>query len=368
MTTETKQIPCLGALCACLCAPVHKPEGKYLDTLPGLTAILLAFLTLSGLVLAVYYDPWHAFASVGFIGHDVNNGWLVRAYHATGTTALFGLVYLYLFRAMLTRGYRAPGELVWGLGVKLLAVLLLVGWLGFVLTGGAAAYWSLFKASNGALALSGAAGAIGGWFFGGPAGSGTLARLELFHAVLAVGAMVVLWLLFAARRAVVPKAEPGQGVAFFPYYLGQYLAALAVFALIFSVLAFFAPHLGQPAVNALPADPLTLPLGTASPWYLLPLAGIAQALPGIWGGILGVVGALAVLAALPWLDRSGPEGTKGGLYCVFTWVLAADVIGLGITAAARNCPQASLLLVLFTLWYFFHFLVLTPFVTAMEAK
>jgi len=367
MTTELKhswageRMPGLGCLCACLFAPVYKPGSKYLDTLPALIAIMLAFLTLSGLVLAVYYDPWHAFASVQFIGRDVHNGWLVHAYHATGTTALFGLVYLYLFRAMLTRGYRAPGELAWGLGVKLLAVLLLVGWLGFVLTGGAAAYWSLFKASNGALALSGAPGAIGNWFFGGAAGGNTLARLEVFHAVLALGALVVMWLLFSARGAVAPKAEPGKGVAFFPYYLSQYLVALAVFALIFSVLAFFAPHFGQPRVNALPGDPLTVPVAVALPWYLLPLAGVAGALPGIWGGILGVVGALAVLAALPWLDRSGRGGAKGGLYCFLTWVLALDVVGLGVSCS-------PLLTALFTLWYFFHFLVLTPVVTAMEAK
>jgi quinol-cytochrome oxidoreductase complex cytochrome b subunit len=321
---------------------------------------LLALLIASGLVLAVYYNPWHAFASLGFIGHEVNNGWLVRAYHTTGTTLLFGLVYLYLFRAMATRGYRAPGELAWVLGVKLLAVLLLVGWLGFVLTGGAASYWSLFRATNGALALSGAAGALGGWFFGGPMGSGTLARLELFHAVLALGALAVLGVLFSVRRG----AEPKPMRVFLPYYL----AVFAVLGLIFSVLAFFVPHLGQPAVNALPGDPLTLPLGTALPWYLLPLAGIASALPGIWGGILGVVGALAVLAALPWLDRSGPEGAKGRLYCFLNGVLALDVVALGITAAARDCQQASLLLVLFTLWYFVHFLVLIPFVTAMEAK
>ncbi len=367
MTTELKQswagerLPVIGGLCTCLFAPVFKPGSKYLDTLPGLIAITLAFLTFSGAVLAVYYDPWHAFASVQFIDRDVNNGWLVHAYHATGTTALFGLVYLYLFRAMVTRGYRAPGELVWGLGVKLLAVLLLVGWLGFVLTGGAASYWSLFSASNGALALSGAAGAIGNWFFGGPAGGNALARLVVFHAVLALSALVVVGVLFSARGAVAPKAERGRGVAFFPYYLSQYLAALAVFALIFSVLAFFAPHFGQPRVNALPADPLTLPVAVALPWYLLPLAGVAGALPGIWGGILGVVGALAVLAALPWLDRSGPSDAKGGLYSFLTWVLALDVLGLGLSCS----PLLTLLL---TLWYFFHFLVLTPVVTAMEAK
>ncbi len=329
---------------------------KELKPLSSLAA-LLGLLTASGLVLAVYYNPWHAFASLGFIEREVNEGWLVQAYHATGTTLLFGLAYLFLFRAMLARGYRAPDDLAWALGVKLLAVLLLAGWLGFVLTGGAAAYWALVRAANGALALSGAAGAIGMWFFGGPAGEGTLARLALFHAVLGVAALAVL---AAAYRRLKPKMSPGVCL--------DHLARFAVLALIFSVLAFFFPHLGQPAVNALPGDPLTLPLGTALPWYLLPLAGIADALPGAWGGIIGVVGAVAVLAALPWLDGSGPEAVRSRWYGVLTWVWGLDVIALGITATARDCPQASLLLALFALWYFFHFLVLVPLVTAMEAK
>ncbi|HYP63074.1 MAG TPA: cytochrome b, partial [Acidocella sp.] len=69
----------------------------------------------------------------------------------------------------------------------------------------------------------------------------------------------------------------------------------------------------------------------------------------------------------PWLDRSGPTGAKGRLYAVLTWVLALDVLGLGL-AASPGCPEASTLAGLFTFWYFFHFLVLTPVVTAMEAK
>ena len=85
----------------------------------------------------------HAFASIQFIDRNVNNGWLIHGFHATGTTMLFGTIYLLLFRGILTRNYRAPGELVWVLGVALFSLLLLVGYLGYALTGGAVSYWSL---------------------------------------------------------------------------------------------------------------------------------------------------------------------------------------------------------------------------------
>ncbi len=47
-------------------------------------------------------------------------------------------------------------------------------------------------------------------------------------------------------------------------------------------------------------------------------------------------------------------------------VLALDVIALGIAAACRPSLTAAILQIVFALWYFFHFLVLTPLITALE--
>jgi ubiquinol-cytochrome c reductase cytochrome b subunit len=356
----------MGALCATFCQKTRAPGAPYFEAFPFLIAVTAAFLTLSGIVLSVYYNPWHAFDSVQFIGRSVNNGWLIHAYHATGTTMIFALAYLYLFRSMLVRSYRAPGEFVWLLTVKLLAVLLLTGWLGYVLTGGAAGSWSLFNAANAALSLGGLPGAVGLWFFGGPAGGGTLARLEVFHVLLAVSLLLVVWMIHASRRTIAAPA-PAKAVAFYPYYLAQYFAALAVFAFIFVVLAFYAPHLGSGSMNQIPAESLAVPVGAAVPWYLAPAAGLISVFPSAMGSILAAIAAVLVLYALPWLDRAGATGRRGKVYGFFIWVLALDVLGLGV-AAVSNCPISSCLAAVFTAWYFFHFLVITPVVTAMEAE
>jgi len=372
MTTQAKEswaatrLPYLGALCATFCQKTRAPGASYFEVLPFLISITAAFLTLSGIVLAVYYNPWHAFDSVQFIDRNVNNGWLLHAYHATGTTMIFGLTYIYLFRAILTRSYRAPGEWVWMLSVKLLAVLLLTGWLGYVLTGGAAGYWSLFNASNVALSLGGLPGAVGVWFFGGPAGGGTLARLEVFHVCLAASLLLVVWLIHASRKTIAAPA-PARAVAFYPYYLAQYFAALAVFAFIFVVLAFYAPHLGTSHFSRIPAESLAVPVGAGVPWYLAPAAGLIGAFSSTGLSIFAVIAAAAVLYALPWLDRSGANGAKGKLYGFFIWVLALDVLALGLTVHG-GCPYAATLAGVFTAWFFFHFLVITPLVTAMEAE
>ncbi len=316
MTTQTKtswaatRLPCLGALCETFSRKDRAPDAPYAQAVPFLITVAAAFLTLSGIVLAVYYNPWHAFDSVQFIDRNVNNGWLIRAYHATGTTMIFGLTYWYLFRAMLSRSYRTPGEFVWMLSVKLLFVLLLTGWLGYVLTGGAAGYWSLFNAANAALSLGGLPGAVGTWFFGGPAGGGTLARLEVFHALLAVSLLIVVWMIHAARRTISAPVTSARAVAFYPYYVAQYFAALTVFGFIFVLLAFYAPHLGTSHFNQIPADTLAVPLGAGVPWYLAPAAGLIGAFPTTGLSILAAIAAVVVLYALPWLDRSGANGAE----------------------------------------------------------
>jgi ubiquinol-cytochrome c reductase cytochrome b subunit len=301
----------------------------YMAQLPGLIAAALVLLLLSGAALAVHYNPWHAFGSLDFIAREVNQGWLVQDYHSTATTMICGAAYLYLFREMLRRGYRGAGRVAWILGVALLALLLAAGWLGFVLRGGAAGAAALQALAGGALAQGGILGALGGVVFGGPVGADTLARLEMFHVLLALALVGVLAGLLAARR---PSLLP-------------YAAALAVFALIFSVFAFYLPHLGTPRLDRLPAASGALPLGVALPWYLVPF--------GAFGAVAPVV--FVLLFALPWLDRGG----GGRLYTAALWLLGLVLLALIV------CP-APLVATLGTLWVFLHLLVLTPLLTALE--
>ncbi len=59
MTTQNKtswattRLPCLGAICAGLSQRNRSPDAPYLEAFPFLIAVAAAFLTLSGIVLAV---------------------------------------------------------------------------------------------------------------------------------------------------------------------------------------------------------------------------------------------------------------------------------------------------------------------------
>jgi ubiquinol-cytochrome c reductase cytochrome b subunit len=362
------RMPFLDAWRAHFTAPILKPDAPYLGTLPTLITAALVFMALSGFILSVYYNPAQGFASVQFIDRDVNSGWLIHAFHETGTTMIFGAVYLSLLRAMYTRAYKAPGELVWVLGVAQFILLLLVGYLGYMLADGAVSFWSLSHVTTAAGVMAGAPGAFSEWFFGGPAGAGTLARLLVFHTVLALAIFGIVALHYAANRVLNPTGPARGGVPFHPYYTAQYFVAFVVFSLIFAVLVFFAPHLGENPLNFAPASPLVVPAVVTPPWYLLSLTDVSHAFPGLWGGIFAVIARLAVLFALPWLDRSKPGAKPGGLYRFLVVILAVDVVLLGVTAAATPSMLTAIFAVILTVYYFLHFLVLTPLVTSMEGK
>ncbi len=343
-------------------------DKPYLDTLPALVTGTLLFLAASGLVLAVYYNPWHPYASIQFIRREVSSGWLIQSFHETGTTMLFGAMYLLLFRGIFTRAYKGAGEFVWLVTVALFCLLLLAGWLGYTLSGGAVAGFSLAQATTSVETWTSLPGLLGAWFFGGPNGPGTVARLAIFHALLGVAVLGVVALLHIARKAVLPAPAPRAAVAFHPYYTAQYFVAFTIFALIFAILAFFAPHLGENRLNAIPANLMLMPAAPTPPWFLAPLSAMRILLPGDAGGIITGLAMLGLLFALPWLDRSGPM-RRTGLLCRFlVVVLALDVIALGLAAACRPSLTAAILQIVFALYYVLHFLVLTPLVTAMEAK
>ena len=254
------------------------------------------------------------------------------------------------------------------LGVALFSLLLLVGYLGYTLTGGAVSHWSLVASTNAAGTLTGVAGAVGTWFFGGPNGPGTLGRLVVFHAVLGLAIFGILALYHVGAKALAPNVNAREAVRFHPYYTAQYFVALVVFALIFSVLVFFVPHFGENPLNGAAANPLIVPAMLTPPWYLVPFSAVQAVFPGICGGIFGVIALLAVLFALPWLDRSESNVRPGFLYRFLVFVLALDVIALGLAAAAGPSLVSGILVVVFTIWYFLHFLVLTPLITALEAE
>jgi cytochrome c553 len=89
----------------------------------SLAGITLVIMIVTGITLAMHYTPeaGSAFDSIEHIMRDVNYGWLIRYLHTTGASMFFAVVYLHTARGLYYGSYKAPRELLWILGVIMMA-------------------------------------------------------------------------------------------------------------------------------------------------------------------------------------------------------------------------------------------------------
>lgn len=340
-----------------------------------LVAVALGVLTLSGVWLGFAYVPTArgAALSIDRYTRETNFGWLIRDLHRDGATMLFGVVFIEVIRGIYFGSYRNRRELAWIIEIVRLFAFQTMGFLGFAMTGSAAsrAAVTIMARHIAAIPLFGAA--LAHWFLGGfTIGPATAPRLAMAHEALGFLVLLIAALGYAASRAAAPANPDGIGaldprdLAPQSAYAGKLFAAFIIFALIFAVIVTFAPGLGFPHGGGL-TGPLALPVRPVPPWYELGFHGLARAGQTPGGGTLLTVAAFVLLAALPWLDRGVvASGRYRPVYGGFVLILAIDWAVLSV-AAARQATGIWPAVIDITAFYFFlHFIVITPLVTALE--
>lgn len=339
-----------------------------------LVAAALAILTLSGIWLGMAYIPGrHAALSMVVYTRTIPFGWLIADLHRVGATMLFGVVYAELFRGIYFATYRNRRELVWIIEIVRFAFFLTIGFFGFVMLAGPTAQSAILIMADHLAALPLFGRALAQDFLGGAG----LNRLTPPHMAMSHYAIGFLVLVIAALGALATYfAPPPNPDGIFDLhaddfvhrstYARQLFAALLIFALIFALILTVSPGLGYPIGPILPA-PMALPLQVVPPWFLLAFHGFARAggTPG-WGTLL-TIAALVLLGALPWLDRGTVAGPRyRPVYAGFVVLLAVDVVLLSIAAAQPARGAWPAVIDLATLWFFVHFLIVTPLVTRWE--
>ena len=108
---------------------------NYWWTFGGILTFMLGAQMVTGIVLAMHYTPHVdlAFNSVESIMRDVNYGWLLRYLHANGASFFFVAVYAHIVRGMYYGSYKEPREVLWILGVILFLLMVVTGFMGYVL-------------------------------------------------------------------------------------------------------------------------------------------------------------------------------------------------------------------------------------------
>ncbi len=81
-------------------------------TLGSMLVVLFLTMAISGVFLAMYYNPSpdKAYQAIDYIMHDVPAGWLLRGIHHWGASAMVIVVFLHMLSSFFSGTYRKPRE------------------------------------------------------------------------------------------------------------------------------------------------------------------------------------------------------------------------------------------------------------------
>ncbi|TXI50104.1 MAG: cytochrome bc complex cytochrome b subunit [Lysobacter sp.] len=348
-----------------------------------LATVVLVNQIVTGIFLTMHYKPSaaEAFASVEYIMRDVDGGWLIRYMHSTGASLFFIVVYLHMFRGLMYGSYKKPRELVWILGMLIYLVLMAEAFMGYVLPWGQMSYWG----AKVIISLFGAIPKIGPalteWIMGDylPAD----ATLNRFFALHVIAMPLVLLLLVVLHLGALhevgsnnpdgveikkgPKGNrwsptaPADGVPFHPYYTVKDTFFVAMFMIIAAFIIFYTPGLGGLFLehdNFSEANKLVTPAHIKPVWYFTPYYAMLRVVPDKLGGVIVMFAAIAVLFAVPWLDKSKVKSIRyrGLISKIALLIFAVSFVWLGkIGGGPGTDPVETIVGRVLTVLYFLFF-------------
>jgi len=350
---------------------------NYWWTFGAILSLMLGVQLATGIVLAMHYTPHVdlAFKSIETIMRDVNYGWLLRYLHANGASMFFFAVYIHMFRAVYYGSYKEPYELVWIFGVITYLLMVVAGFMGYVLVWGQMSFWAGTVITNLFSAIPGVGDTIVTWLWGGYAvGNPTLNRFFSLHYLLPfliVGVAVLhVWAVHVAGQNNPTGIElrPDKDyVAFTPYATAHDAFGTACFVIFFAWFVFYVPNSLGHADNYIPANPAVTPTHIVPEWYYLPFYAILRAIPDKLMGVIALGASIVILAFLPWLDTSRVRSARyRPLFRQFFWLFVIVCIGLGWLGSKPPEGIYVILARVFTIYYFAFFLVILPLLGIFE--
>ncbi|MEW6666097.1 MAG: cytochrome b N-terminal domain-containing protein [Thermodesulfobacteriota bacterium] len=281
-------------------------------TLGGVSALLFGVQALTGMILAMYYNPSadHAYQSIDYIMREVSGGRILRGIHHWGAGAMVILVFVHMVTNFFHGAYKAPREMTWIAGVGLLVLTLAFGFTGYLLPWDQKAYWATVVGTNVASDVPVVGKLLMRLLRGGEEVSGlTLTRFYALHmlvlsALTALLAAVHIYLVRVHDVAGHWNPEhPGKNrtVRFYPEHV--FKTAIS-FAAVFCVILLMAVFVDPPReARALTPDPTYLP---RPEWYYMWLFKLLTYFSGqaeVIGSLVIPTAAVLLLAAVPFLSR-----------------------------------------------------------------
>lgn len=253
--------------------PVPNHLKRWWFVLGGTPAYLFVVQIVTGIVLAVYYQPSPATAyeSVRYITEEAAFGWYIRGLHKWGATLMIAAVILHQMRVYFTGAYRKPRELNWMVGMTLLICTLMLGFTGYSLVYEQLSFWGATVGAN----ITSGVPVVGDFMkqmlLGGEAyNARTLSRFFVLHAAVLPVAMVLLIVIHISLirlQGVTELKFEGESdeddhFNFFPEHLMTELIIGLLLMVVLTTLATLLPVAMGPK-----ADPLTTPEIIKPEWF-----------------------------------------------------------------------------------------------------
>jgi quinol---cytochrome-c reductase cytochrome b subunit len=268
-----------------------------------------------------------AYKSVVDISFDVKAGLLIRQTHHWAANIFIAAIVMHVIRIFFTGAYRKPRELTYVVGVLMLFISLLEGYLGYSLADDLLSGMGLAIGYSVALSLPFIGANLGLLIWGGqfPGDPTFWSRMYIAHVLIfpvIIATLIGIHLALVASRHHTQFAGPPPrserkvvGLPTVPSYaprsLGLFFSVAAVLVLLgafvqINPIWLWGPyHVGQGTNGAQPDWYLGWLIGALRlvPSFDLVIAGRTVVPNPFWGGALFPLVVMATLLAWPWLER-----------------------------------------------------------------
>lgn len=321
--------------------PVPNHMKKWWFALGGTPAYLFVVQIVTGIMLAIYYQPASttAYESVRHITEDVTFGWYFRSIHKWAATLMIAAVVLHQMRVYFTAAYRRPREINWLIGMSLMMITLGLGFTGYSLVFEQLSYWGATVGGN----IMDVVPVVGGplkkmLLAGDTYNEQTLPRFYILHAAIMPVTLILLigvHIAFIRMHGVTelePNVDPEDKTKHFNFFPDHMLTELALGLTLMIILSALATVL--PATLGPPADPLTTPDVIKPEWFFYVTFRWLK-LFGPTFAVLSMGLIVFTMFAWPWIDSWLVKITKNKETSTYIGIVAVLlIIGLTVWEAA----------------------------------
>jgi len=301
VTSKIKTHPLLKVVRGVLVDLPTPANISYWWNFGSLLGLSLVIQIVTGVFLSIHYggDTLIAFDSVRHIMRDVNNGWLLRVFHANGASLFFICLFLHTGRGLYYMSFKYYET--WMIGTTLLILTIATAFLGYVLPWGQMSFWGATVITNLFSALPNIGTEVVNWIWGGFAvGAPTLRRFYSLHFLLpfVIAGMRVVHILFlhqTGSRNPLGVNSNYDKLPFHQYYSIKDLIGFRLVLRLLGYMCFFSPWLLGDPENFITANPLVTPVHIQPEWYFLFAYAILRSIPDKLGGVIALAASVAIL-------------------------------------------------------------------------